>query len=107
MAYLVINGIPLRDQHTINTTTLARARRGREIAQRTIELGQLVDSLISYKRFSNKDNFVWVVDRNELKGSLISAVEHHYVSSILCTFARARMRGYMKISVSNGEQTTN
>lgn len=61
--YLVVNSIPLGDQHTINTTTTASPKAGcsGEVLEGTIEFGKLIDSFISNKGFSNEDDFVRVV----------------------------------------------
>lgn len=64
---LIVHGVPLGDQHTINASTLARATRcGREVLQRTVEFRKLVDGLVTHKRFTDKDDLVWIIDCDEL-----------------------------------------
>ena len=65
MTHLVVDGVPLGDYHAVNATALAR-RCTREITHCAVELGQLVDSFVTHQGFSDKENFVWVVDGDEL-----------------------------------------
>ena len=60
--YLVIHSVPFGHQHAINSSTTTHAGGGGEILERIIKFGQLVHCFIADKSFSDKDDFVWVVD---------------------------------------------
>ncbi len=64
-AHLVVDGVPLGDEHTIDTTLLA-ARRSGEVTQRAIEFRELVDRLVSDQSFADKDDLIRVVRRDKL-----------------------------------------
>lgn len=63
-AYLVVHRVPLGNQHAVNAP--ARARRRREIAQRAVEFGQLVNGFVAHQGFADKDNLVGRVNRDKL-----------------------------------------
>jgi len=63
--HLVVDSVPLGNQHAVNATALAR-RGAREITQCAVELGQLIHSFVAYQGFSDKEDLVWVVDGDEL-----------------------------------------
>lgn len=60
-ADLIVNRVPLRDQHPVNATPSAMAADRREVAQRTIKLLQLVNSLVANERLADEDNLVGIV----------------------------------------------
>lgn len=61
-SHLIIHRVPFRHQHPINTTSLTYDTRSRRIiTQRTIKFGQLVDSLVAYKRLANENDLVGIV----------------------------------------------
>lgn len=63
---LIIHRIPLRDQHAIDPSSVARATgSGGEVFQRTVEFRQLVNGFIAHKRLADKDDLVRVVDGDE------------------------------------------
>jgi hypothetical protein len=64
--YLVIHGVPLRDKHAVNATAPPR-RSTREVAQRTIEFGQLINCFVTYQGLSNEYDLVRVVDCYKLR----------------------------------------
>lgn len=63
--YLIVNRIPLGDQHAINATTLTR--RSGKVLQRAVEFGKLIDGFITHESFADKDDLIRIVCRNELR----------------------------------------
>ena len=63
--HLVVDSVPLGNQHAVNATALARGGT-REIAQCAVEFGQLVDGFVTHQSLSDKDNLVGIVDGDEL-----------------------------------------
>ena len=64
--YLVVDGVPLGDEHAVDTAFLA-ARGSGEIAQRAIKLRELVDRLVSHQRLADENDLVRVVRRDKLR----------------------------------------
>ena len=63
---LIIDSVPLRDQHSVDSSTTTGTRYGREIPEGTIKFRQLVDGFIAHQCFTYKYNFIRVVNRNKL-----------------------------------------
>ena len=66
--YLVVDGVPLGDEHAVDTAFLA-ARGSGEVAQRAIKLRELVDRLVSHQRLADENDLVRVVRRDKLRES--------------------------------------
>jgi len=88
---LVVDGVPLGNQHAVNATALAR-RGAREITQCTVEFGQLIDGFVTYQGFSDEEDLVWVVDGDELGQCphqwlivlhTTSRVDEHYIETVV------------------------
>jgi len=99
--HLIIHRVPFRHQHPINTTSLTyNTRNRRKITQRTIKFGQLVDSLVAYKRLANKNDLVRVVRCNQLIRKRGGKHERKNVDTqerglgLFLTLARARINGF-------------
>ena len=63
--HLVVDGVPLGNQHAVNAPALARGG-ARKVTQRTVEFGQLVNGFITYQGFSDEKDLVWGIDGDEL-----------------------------------------
>ena len=66
-ADLVVHRVPLRHEHPVDPALLrAPAHRG-EVAQRAVELGQLVDGLVPDEGLADEDDLVRAVRGDELE----------------------------------------
>lgn len=54
----------LGQDHSVDTSRVTST--SREVPKRAIELGELVDGLVTDERLADEDDFVGIVDLNEL-----------------------------------------
>ena len=76
--YLVINGIKLGQNNTINETGVILSR---VISQGLVECFQLVNTIITYQCFSNKQYQIWIIDFDELQKNQLSLYQHRFTQS--------------------------
>lgn len=88
---LIVDRVPLCDDHAVDTSFLARARGGREITQGPVKLPELVDSLIANQGFADEEDFVGTVCCHQLLSN--RSVTAEGLVSKKYTFARARIKG--------------
>lgn len=91
-AYLVVNDIHLCQDHAVDTSCLG-VTDAREVLQRSIELGKLVNSFIARDRLANEKDLVWLVDRDKLQKSFDQLKQSITQTSNQPTFASARIKG--------------